>query len=67
MIVESLCVSPWNYVILRRLQRANDWMCQGYSAEEACYRVGFDNYANFFRLYKKHTGISPSQFKKQIR
>lgn len=60
-------LSPWNYVILRRLQRANDWMCQGYSAEEACYRVGFDNYANFFRLYKKHTGISPSQFKKQIR
>lgn len=60
-------LSPWNYVILRRLQRANDLMYQGYSAEEACYRVGFDNYANFFRLYKKHTGISPSQFKKQIR
>lgn len=60
-------LSPWNYVILRRLQRANDWMCEGYSAEEACYRVGFDNYANFFRLYKKHTGISPSQYKKQMR
>ena len=60
-------LSPWNYVILRRLQRANDLMTQGHSAEEACYRVGFDNYANFFRLYKKHTGISPSQFKKQMR
>lgn len=60
-------LSPWNYVILRRLQRANDFMAQGLSAEEACYRVGFDNYANFFRLYKKHTGISPSQFKKQLR
>ena len=60
-------LSPWNYVILRRLQRANDLMTQGLSAEEACYRVGFDNYANFFRLYKKHTGISPSQFKKQMR
>lgn len=60
-------LSPWNYVILRRLQRANDLMTQGLSAEEACYRVGFDNYANFFRLYKKHTGISPSQFKKQLR
>lgn len=60
-------LSPWNYVILRRLQKANDLMTQGLSAEEACYRVGFDNYANFFRLYKKHTGISPSQFKKQLR
>lgn len=60
-------LSPWNYVILRRLKRANDLISQGHSAEEACYRVGFDNYANFFRLYKKHTGISPSQFKKQLR
>lgn len=59
-------LSPWNYVILRRLKRANDLMTQGHSAEEACYRVGFDNYANFFRLYKKHTGVSPSQFKKQL-
>lgn len=60
-------LSPWNYVILRRLQRANVLMTKGYSAEDACYRVGFDNYANFFRLYKKHTGISPSEFKKQLR
>lgn len=60
-------LSPWNYVILRRLQRANDLIAQGVSAEDACYRVGFDNYANFFRLYKKHTGMSPSEFKKQLR
>lgn len=60
-------LSPWNYVILRRLQKANAHMSQGSSAEEACYLVGFDNYANFFRLYKKHTGITPSQFKKQMR
>ena len=60
-------LSPWNYVILRRLQHANTLMAQGYSAEETCYQVGFDNYANFFRLYKKHTGISPSQFKKLLR
>lgn len=57
-------LSPWNYVILRRLRRANALIVQGASAEEACYQVGFDNYANFFRLYKKHTGLSPSQFKK---
>jgi len=59
--------SPWNYVILRRLHNANVLMRKGVSAEEACYAVGFDNYANFYRLYKRHTGISPSQFKKQIR
>lgn len=60
-------MSPWNYVILRRLQQANALITKGASAEEACFQVGFDNYANFFRLYKKHTGITPSQFKKRIR
>ena len=60
-------LSPWNYVILRRLQQANTLMTNGVSAEDTCYRVGFDNYANFFRLYKKHTGITPSEFKKQRR
>lgn len=55
----------WNYVILRRLQLVNSLMRQGLSAEDACYRAGFENYANFYRLYKKHLGMTPSQYKKQ--
>ena len=56
----------WNYVILQRLHLANGCMQQGLSAEEACYRAGFDNYANFYRLYKKYMGFAPSRYKKQI-
>ena len=59
-------LSLWNYVILRRLRLANGYMQQGMSTEEACYRVGFDNYANFYRLYKKYMGFPPSRYKKQI-
>ena len=58
-------LSLWNYVILRRLQLVNSLLRQGLSAEDACYRAGFDNYANFYRLYKKHLGMTPSQYKKQ--
>ena len=58
-------LSVWNYVILRRLQLVNSLMRQGQSTEDACYRAGFDNYANFYRLYKKHLGMTPSQYKKQ--
>ena len=58
-------LSLWNYVILRRLQLVNSLLRQGFSAEEACYRAGFDNYTNFYRLYKKHLGMTPSQYKKQ--
>ena len=33
------------------------------SPEEAAYRVGFTNYSNFFRLYKKYMGLTPLEFK----
>lgn len=59
-------MSPWNYVILRRLHLFNAFLRQGASIEEACYLSGFDNYSNFFRLYKKYMGMTPSQFKQQI-
>lgn len=59
-------ISLWNYVILQRLHLANTLLRNNMSTEEACYAVGFDNYANFYRLYKKHTGIPPSQYKKQM-
>jgi len=59
-------MSLWNYVILRRLHRFNDLLQNGCSIEQACYEVGFQNYANFFRLYKKHMGLTPTQYKKQL-
>ena len=59
-------MSLWNYVILRRLHAFNDLLRKGLSIEEAAYQVGFQNYSNFFRLYKKHTGMTPMQFKKQL-
>lgn len=39
----------------------------GHSIEDASWQAGFANYSNFFRLYKKHTGMTPIQFKKQLR
>lgn len=57
-------ISLWNYVILRRLRYANALMAKDISAEEACYAAGFYNYANFYRLYKKHTGTTPAEYKK---
>ena len=59
-------MSLWNYVILRRLHRFNVLLQNGSSIEQACYEVGFQNYANFFRLYKKHMGLTPTQYKKQL-
>ena len=63
---EHTGMSLWNYVVLRRLRAFNDLLRMEYSVEQACYQVGFRNYSNFFRLYTKHTGLTPSQYKKQL-
>ena len=64
---EHTGVSLWTYVIYRRIQIFNNLILQGGTAEENCYKVGFQNYSNFYRLYKKHMGISPSQLKKETK
>ena len=61
---QSVGISLWDYVINRRIIYCNKLMRQGYSVKEASFLSGFNNYSNFYRLYKKHTGITPIQYKK---
>ena len=63
---EHTGMSLWNYVILRRLHAFNDLLRQGHEIEASCYRVGFQNYSNFFRLYKKYICMTPIQFKRKL-
>ena len=57
--------SVWSYVIFRRISYFNDIVNKGVNIEQASRLAGFNNYSNFFRLYKKHTGITPTEYKKQ--
>ncbi len=58
-------ISLWNYIIMRRLYKFNSLMTANGSAEEVAYKVGFNNYSNFFRLYKKHMQMTPMEYKRQ--
>ena len=59
-------VSPYDYLIIRRLYTFNDLVRGNHSIREACFLVGFNNYSNFYRLYKKHFKITPQQFKNSL-
>ncbi|MBQ9132729.1 MAG: helix-turn-helix transcriptional regulator [Clostridia bacterium] len=62
---ECVGTTPWNYVIFRRITAFNRLVQELHlPLEQACYAVGFNNYSNFYRLYKKHTGNAPTQLKK---
>ncbi len=60
-------ISLWNYVIIKRINLFNDLISKGGSTEDSCYKVGFQNYSNFFRLYKKHMNMTPLEFKKKTK
>lgn len=64
---EHVGMSLWTYVIFRRIQLFNSLISKNSSIEDTCYQVGFQNYSNFFRLYKKYMNMTPAQFKSQIK
>ena len=64
---EHVGTSLWSYVILRRIYYFNNLLKDNVNMEDASRRAGFNNYSNFFRLYRKYTGITPMQFKKNLK
>lgn len=59
-------ISPYDYLIIRRLYTFNELIRKKHSIREACFMTGFNNYSNFYRLYKKHFQITPQQFKNSL-
>lgn len=63
---EQVGITMHDYLAMRRIHLVNDLIRRGDPISEACFSAGFRNYSNFFRLYKKHTGVSPQEFKNSI-
>lgn len=54
-------LTPKQYIIQKRLLMAQRMIRAGRKATEACAEVGFEDYATFFRNYKRHFGYPPSK------
>lgn len=52
--------SVLDYITIKRLMQAREYMMDGKSAGEACQLCGFDHYSSFYRAYKKRFNVSPS-------
>ena len=64
---ECTGLSMWDYIILHRLILCNEYIKNGATVKEASYQSGFCNYSNFYRLYKKHMGMTPSEYKEKCK
>lgn len=56
-----------HYLIHRRLQAARMLLEQEISLYEVARMVGYDDYAHFSKLFKKHLGHSPLDYKNHIK
>ncbi len=50
------------YIILKRVNLAQQYLREGRSLNDACYLSGFQNYSHFCRTFRSHTGVSPRQY-----
>ncbi len=62
----SLNCSPLEYLENYRVDRACEILDdEKKTAYEAAVEVGFQSYTSFWRLFKKHTGISPQEYREK--
>jgi AraC-like DNA-binding protein len=55
------------YIRKQRIERAIELMATpSYSLTEIAYLTGFSDQSHFARIFKKHTGSSPSEYRKKI-
>lgn len=61
---KSIGISIYEYILFRRISDAKRLLADGASVTKACQMVGFNDYSNFIRTFKKIVGVPPGQYKK---
>lgn len=54
------------YIISKRITQAKKYLSEGKSVTETAFACGFNDYANFIRVFKKSVGISPGKYKNEV-
>lgn len=62
MFMTHLNTTPKKYIMVKKLRMAQAEMQAGGHPSEVAVRYGFANYATFYRNYKEHFGVIPSEW-----
>ncbi|MEM9918622.1 MAG: AraC family transcriptional regulator [Bacteroidota bacterium] len=57
-------ITPRQYLINKRIEKAKKNLESGKSVSETCYTVGFGSINSFSNLFKVKTGMSPSVYRR---
>ena len=51
------------FIATKKIDAAKKMLDENITPMDVCAQLGFDEYTNFYRLFKKHTGLSPREYK----
>lgn len=54
-------ISPKQYILKKKLALASKMIYEGIPPTVAAAHIGYENYSNFYRLYKKNIGQNPAK------
>ena len=67
LIKENVGLSYSDYVTARRIQKAKELLeDERLSMEQIAEQTGFRDHFYFIKVFKKHTGITPGQYRKHM-
>ena len=55
------------YIISKRISNAKRCLAQGENPLEASRKSGFNNYSNFYKAFVKEAGVTPSEYREQMK
>lgn len=63
---DAFGVTPHQYRLARRMERAQSLLLQGESVTETCFAVGYQSVGSFSSAFLRHVGHPPSQHRRRI-
>lgn len=64
---KQMNVSFYHFVTQRRLIAAKNLIQTGVSLEQTAAQVGFGDYSNFYRAFRREYGITPAAYRQMVR
>ncbi len=58
---KKMKITPKQYILKKKLAFARKKLREGTPATDVAKQIGYENYSNFYRAYKKQYGLSPTK------
>ena len=63
---KSFGITPNNYIVYRRILKAQECLQQGQNVNKACELSGYENNSSFIRTFKNLIGCTPKKYQEKL-